>query len=271
MSEIAFSDKTNAGTVFFLGYGNVEFKRKFTNFWFCQITERENDVAQLMGRYLIEKIGLILVVVLGTQQIMRVSVVTDSTIMPRGNIVRPEFSCKIRKWSEFDLAIAKHVGIGRATFFVFLNEELEYVVHILLGEIDGIIRYADFVAHVLNVRPILLTRTATVGIGLLPVGHIKSDNVKTLLFEKSSGNGTIYTAGHTDDNSFFLITHSDNILASHRQYVKRSNYNLICLTTQPSFSLNLNSFIKDVASYSLSNVTAPFGLSQVIIANVPNC
>ena len=67
LSEIAFTDKTNAGAILFLGYGNVEFERKFANFGFCQITERENDVTQLMRRYLIEEIGLILIIVLCTQ------------------------------------------------------------------------------------------------------------------------------------------------------------------------------------------------------------
>lgn len=125
---------------------------------------------------------------------MHISVVTDPAIMPRGYIVRSEFPCEIRKRSEFDLTIAKNVGIGRAPLFVFLNKELEYVVHILLGKINGIIRYTDLVAHISNVRPILLSSATTVGIGLLPVGHIKSDNVKTLLFQKSSGNGAIHAA-----------------------------------------------------------------------------
>lgn len=125
---------------------------------------------------------------------MHISVVANPAIMPRGYIVRSEFPCKIRKRSEFDLTIAKNVGVGRATFFVFLNKELEYIVHILLGKVDGIIRYTDLVAHISNVRPILLSRATTVGIGLLPVGHIKSDNVKTLLFEKSSGYCAIHAA-----------------------------------------------------------------------------
>ncbi|CDD69662.1 putative uncharacterized protein [Firmicutes bacterium CAG:475] len=154
---------------------------------------------------------------------MHIAVVADSAIMSRGNIVRSEFASKIGKRAELNFTIAKYVGIRCSAFLVLVHKEFEYVVHILLGKIHRIIRNTDFVANILHVRPILLASTTTVWVGFFPVGHIKSDNVKTLLLQKSSGNCAIHAAGHTDDNSFFLFVHTD-ILAFRRRYVKRETY-----------------------------------------------
>ena len=260
LSEIALAYKTYARAIFFLCDGNIEFKSKVSDLGFGEVTERKDYVTELVRRYLIEKIRLILVVVLGTKQIMHISVVSDSAIVSRGNEVRAEFACEVGKRAEFNLAIAKHVGIGRSAFFVLLDEKFEHVVHILLGKINRIIRDSDFVADILDVRPILLARATAVGIGFLPVGHIKPDYVKTLLFQKSSGNCAIYAARHTDDNTFFLFVHTE-ILAFCRQYVKHDDYISICFMNQPSSFVNLKSFTTRIASCSVSKSIASSSFS----------
>ena len=125
LSEIALSDKANARAVLFLCDGNVEFEREFSDFGFCHIAERENDVAKLTGRNLIEKIRLILVVVLCSKQIMSIAVVPYSAIVSRRDIIRAEFAREIRKRSELDFAIAKHVGIGVLPFLYSSTKSLK--------------------------------------------------------------------------------------------------------------------------------------------------
>ena len=175
---------------------------------------------------------------------MSIAVVSYSAIVSRRDIIRAEFAREIRKRSELDFAIAKHVGVRRSALLVLVDEKFENVVHILLGKIHRVIRDIDFVANISNVRPVLLARTATAKVCFFPVGHIKSDNVKTLLFQKSSGDRAIHAAGHTDDNSFFLFVHT-NILAFRRRYVKRGNkMQLKCLIRFSSLIDNRNLFLE---------------------------
>ena len=133
---------------------------------------------------------------------MHVAVVAHTAIVPCGDIVRTQLASEIRKRSKLDFAVAKHVGIGCSALLVFLNKELENVVHILLSKVARIIRYAKFSADVLHVCPVLFARAATCFVSLFPIGHIQSNHVKTLLFEKSSSDCGVHSAGHTNDHTF---------------------------------------------------------------------
>ena len=74
-TKIAFAYKANAGAVLLLGVDKPQFVGYTPYFGLLDVGKGKENVRQLSLRKLIEKIGLVLVGVLGFQQIMRFAVV----------------------------------------------------------------------------------------------------------------------------------------------------------------------------------------------------
>ena len=123
LSEIALAYKTYARAVFFLCDGNIEFESKFSDLGFGEVAERKDYITKLVRRYLIEKIRLILVLVLGTKQIMYISVVSDPAIVSRGNEVRAEFA-KSANGPNFTSRLQSTSGLGVLPFLYSSTKSL---------------------------------------------------------------------------------------------------------------------------------------------------
>ena len=132
--------------------------------------------------HLIEKIGLILVVVQRGEKHCFFSAAAYVAIMTGCHEVGAQFICVFGKRTELYFTIAQHVGIGRSALCVFVQKVLENPVHVLFGEIDRIIGYAQFSANADNVVPVV-GGSAVAAFFLFPIVHEKTDDVVALSFQ----------------------------------------------------------------------------------------
>ena len=134
-------------------------------------------------RKLIQKIGLIFILVFGFHKVMNAVFVFNSAIMPRGDIVRAEFFGVTLERSEFYLAVTKNVGVRRSSLFVLLQKVPEYPVVILFCKIHAVIRNSDSRSDPPYVGVIGFGGTTTVVVGFFPIVHKQAYNVIALFFK----------------------------------------------------------------------------------------
>ena len=108
--------------------------------------------------------------------------VCDFAIMPRGDIVCTQAFGFFQKRSEFNFAVAKHVGVGGSACFVFGKEVRKHTIHIFLGEIDGVIRNIEYGANTAHVGEIVFGGATPVFVRFVPILHKKPHDVIALLF-----------------------------------------------------------------------------------------
>ena len=106
----------------------------------------------------------------------------------------------IQKAFEFDFGVAQHVGVGRATGLVFLQEVGKYFVFVLGGEINDVDVDTDDVGHGDGVEGILLDAAVFVVVVVFPVLHEHAAHLVPLLLEQVGGYGGIDAAGQADDD-----------------------------------------------------------------------
>ncbi len=120
--------------------------------------------------------------------------------MPGGEALRAEPRGVVEADAELDLAIAEHVGIGRAAGAILGQEVFEHACAVLLGEAHAMQRDAELDGHRSRVLEIL--RAGAVGVVVLPVAHVEPVHVEAGAFQQQRGNGGVDAAGHADDDSF---------------------------------------------------------------------
>ena len=146
-------------------------------------SERKQDVLKLRLRDLIEKIRLIFSRIRRLQKKTFIPFVRDIAIVSRGDIIGAQRERVFLERPEFDLAVAKNVGIGRSAALILLQEIRKHPFAVFFRKIDRIIRNADQIAHAPHVLVILLGGAAAVFVVLFPVDHKKSDDVVALLLQ----------------------------------------------------------------------------------------
>jgi hypothetical protein len=101
---------------------------------------------------------------------------------------RPGVSHSLEK----HLAITEHVGVGRSSGAVFLEEILEHLIAILPGEVSVVQRNIELFAHAASVLEVL--GGGAIAIIVLPVGHVQGMDVVAFIFQEQGGNGRIHAA-----------------------------------------------------------------------------
>ena len=120
--------------------------------------------------------------------------------MPRGEKIATEAFGVIAEHAELDFAITKYVGVGCAAFAVFVEEVLEHLVAILLGEIRVVERNIQLLADLPGVLKVCGGRA--IAVIVLPVGHVQGMHIGASLFEQDRGHGRVNASRQTENDSF---------------------------------------------------------------------
>ena len=104
---------------------------------------------------------------------------------------------------ELDLAVAQHIGIGRAPRSVLCEELLENARIILRGKIHGVNGYSQLVRRETGIRPVLVRGTGAVLV--LPVVHEKADDFVSLFDEERGGYRAVHSAAHSHSYFHYLL------------------------------------------------------------------
>ena len=107
----------------------------------------------------------------------------------------------VEERAELDLAVAQHVGIGRASRLVLAQELREHALAVLGREIDRFELDAEDVGDRRRVDQVLARRAMQVGVVVFPVLHEDADDVVTLLLQDPRGHRRIDAARHADDHA----------------------------------------------------------------------
>lgn len=143
LAEIAFADETDAGGVF-LGRGRqAGGARHLAHVALEQFAQREFGRAQLGLAKLVQEIALVLAAVARAQQAEAAAGLVDPRVVAGGDVVGTQFARGVEEILELDLAVAQHVGIGRAAGRVLGDEVLEHAGPVLAGEIAEVDRQPE--------------------------------------------------------------------------------------------------------------------------------
>ena len=225
-AEISFSDKADTCGVLLFRRGETVLFGKASDFGLRDVGKREKDVIDLRGRDLVQKVGLILIFIGGAHKVGFAVFVLDTAIMSGRDEVGAQLHGAIAEDAEFYFAVTKDVRVGRATFFIFVNEMQKNVVPIFVRKIDRIIRDIEAVANAANVRIILFGSATTVVVRFFPIVHEHPDDVIALLFQKGGGDATVHTSAHTHYDCLFhtiIIQQTAGINQHYRTIIIENN------------------------------------------------
>ena len=127
--------------------------------------------------------------------------------MASGNFIRAELISALDEPAEFQMLVAHHAGIGRATGFIFVGKILNHVLLKILSFIDEIIANAKVGANGAGVHDGLWTAALVFRAGhaiLRPQLESNTDDLVALLQQQCGGSGGIHPATHTTQDARFL-------------------------------------------------------------------
>ena len=107
----------------------------------------------------------------------------------------------VEERAELDLAVAQHVGIGRAPRLVLAQEMREHALAVFGREIDGFELDAEDVGDRRRIDQVLARRAMQVGVVVFPVLHEDADDIEALLLQHPRGHRRIDAARHADDHA----------------------------------------------------------------------
>ena len=179
--ELALTDKTDAGAVFFGGYLEALLPGNIAHCGLVEFSNRKQGVANLVLVEGVQKIRLILVLIETAQELEVPATPADARIVAGGNTLCTEHLRVIEERLELDFTVAHDVGIRRAPDTILVQEIFENVIPVLAGEINRMQWYAEPIANLLRIGKIDTGRTILLGIVFLPVLHEQPFDLVTLL------------------------------------------------------------------------------------------
>ena len=203
--QIDLPDEADALRVLALGRGQPLFGGDAPHFGLEQSAHGEEGAAQLLLRELAEEVALVLVRVAPGQQTVddaavRLHGLLLAAVVPRGDVVGPELQRLAQEDVELDLAVAQHVGVGRAAPFILGEHVIDHPCAVLLRKIDRVQRDVEPLGHQLGEEPVVVPRTVALKRprGVVPVDHEKPDDLVPLLLEEPCGDRRIDAARKSD-------------------------------------------------------------------------
>ena len=136
--ETTLPNETDARAVFLVVYWEPDPARLFPGFFLGHALQGKVSGGQLLLIQAMKEIGLILVQVLGLDELGGHAMKPDARIVARGDTVHAQRPGIVQKSPELDFAIAQDVRVRRASGRILGQEDLEHAVPVLRGEIDGV-------------------------------------------------------------------------------------------------------------------------------------
>ena len=203
--QVDLADEADALRILAFGRGEMLLGGDAPYFGFQQIPDGEQRIAQLFLRELAEKIALVLVGIAAGQQFIDRAAVGQrhlrlAAVVARGDVVGPEFQRFAQETVEFDLAVAQHVGIGRAPPFVFGEHILDHTFAVFVREVDHVQGDVQLLGHQFGEDPVVVPRTVALerARGVVPVDHEQADDLVSLLFQQPGRHRRIDAARKSD-------------------------------------------------------------------------
>ena len=100
--------------------------------------------------------------------------------------------------TEFDFAIAEHVGVRRAARTILGQKIVEYPLSIFVGEVDAVQGDAEFAAYRTGV--LIISCDRAVAVIFAPIGHEETLHLMPLLAQQQRGDGRIDATRETHDD-----------------------------------------------------------------------
>src|SRR6056300_1899292 len=133
--KASFSNKTNAGAVFFVMGNKSMLFCQVSYFLFFQFANRKQGAGNLFCLDGTQEITLILVCIKAFKQECALSGLFFSHIMTGGDQVGTEHGGIFKESLALDFTVIQNVGVGSATGLVFFQEMFKYIVPVFGGEV----------------------------------------------------------------------------------------------------------------------------------------
>jgi len=198
------ADETDACRIAFRVRRDVLTLRECAHVAFHHFAQRKDDGCELRLRQPMQEVRLVLRAVDGLDELgaIRATRPPHARVMAGRDPIGAQRDRVIEEGAELDFAIAQHVGVGRATGGVIVEEMGEHALAILGGEIHRFELDADDVGHGRCIDEILARRAVFVGVVVLPVLHEETDDVIPLRFQQPRSDRRVDATGHADDDAF---------------------------------------------------------------------
>lgn len=149
--KVDLAHEADALRVLALGRGQSLLGGDAPHLGFEQGADGEQGVAQLLLRELAEEVALILVGVGAREEFIDCPSVGQrllglAAVVPRGDEIGAQPERFAQEDVEFDFAVAQHVGVGRASLFVFREHVIDHAGAVVRREVDDVQRDVQFLA-----------------------------------------------------------------------------------------------------------------------------
>lgn len=203
--QIDFADEADALRILAAGRGEPLLGSDAPHLGLQQPAHGKEGVAQLLLRELAEEVALVLVGVAAREQPVDDAPVGErldllAAVVARGDVVGPQLEGFAQEDVELDLAVAQHVGIGRAAPFV-LGEHVFHDARAVVGrEVNDVQRNVQLARDELGEDAVVVPRAVALerARGVVPVDHEEPHHVVSLLLEQVGGHRRVDTARKSD-------------------------------------------------------------------------
>ena len=192
--KVDLAHEADALRILALGRGQSLFGGDAPHLGFEQIADGEQGVAQLLLRELAEEVALILVGVGASEEFIDCSPVGQrllglAAVVSRGDKIGAQPERFAQEDVEFDFAVAQHVGVGRASLFVFREHVIDHAGAVVRREVDDVQRDVQFFCDQLGEDAVVVPRAVALERSrrVVPVDHEQPHDVMPLLFEQVGG------------------------------------------------------------------------------------
>ena len=192
--KVDLAHEADALRILALGRGEPLLGGDAPHLGFEQIADGEQGVAQLFLRELAEEVALILVGVGAREEFIDCSSVGErllglAAVVPRGDEIGAQPERFAQEDVEFDFAVAQHVGVGRASLFVFREHVIDHAGAVVRREVDDVQRDVQFFCDQLGEDAVVVPRAVALERSrrVVPVDHEQPHDVMPLLFEQVGG------------------------------------------------------------------------------------
>src|SRR6185312_7196647 len=194
-AEIALADEADPGGILLRMCRQRRMAGKLAHLRFVDGTQWEQRGSQRPLAQRVQEIALVLVGIQRAQQAVSALDTIDARVVAGGDLFGAQRTCFVEKGLELDLAVAQHVGVGRATRAVFGQEMLEHAVPVFRREIARVERDAEPAAHGDGVLAVDVAGAGAVTVVFLPVLHEQAFDLMTGPLQQQRGHRRIDAPG----------------------------------------------------------------------------
>jgi hypothetical protein len=128
MTIVIIGHEANILTLRLLSHRQATLASKITHFILRQLTQRKENAGQLFLVQRVQEVGLIFGDILSPKQLITSIDAAHTSVMPRGQEVRPPSQRPFEEQAEADSAIAANAWVGRTTNAILGDEVIHHMV-----------------------------------------------------------------------------------------------------------------------------------------------